>query len=176
MHNIVLREFKSANKMAKLFGTVGDASSILKGWKKHFGPESRFRKIWATIIFLGHFYYCFSIPFMLGAILEPWRRNLPGLILGYCVDLLFVVDLFFQIRLNYYIYEGIMVTDPGRLWKTFKETKSVPFEILAAFPFDLLGLPFLLGPTRLAALRCIKMVRLKHVFSQLEQVREFAPT
>merc|ERR1712151_800949 len=96
MKESALTMSRSTSKANKMFGSAEDSTPAL-GFRKQCHPNSKFRKFWDCIIFIAAIYYVISIPIciMKSAGHLSYKEDIPLFIIGYFVDLIFIVDIAF---------------------------------------------------------------------------------
>ena len=114
-----------------------------KSWSDIFLPESRFRSYWDSILLLGNLVYHTVVPLLLaGTLHDNFGFTSFGelLLLGYVVDLLFVMNTVFEAFLfGFFDDEGIAISSSSKILEHFLATNSVPLTVLAIVPWDLIA-------------------------------------
>ena len=136
---VALSQNVSKSKANKMFGSAEEF--ILTGFDRHFHPNSLSRKIWDGIVLLGLIFYTFSIPLSFFYIVNntPFSETPTLLILGYVVDMFFLVDVLLQWNYFMYLDEGLLVYDTIHIREKFYKQRNCTREILALIPFDLIS-------------------------------------
>ena len=123
-------------------------------------------------MFFGVIYYIFSISLSIMICVQDltWSDTAYQLIIGYVVDILFLVDLVFDSSFFMYIEEGLVVFDHERIRTHFFANHSLMREVITGTPWDLLGLA--LGQRYFNVLRVPKMLRITKLFKYSDGVEK----
>lgn len=153
------------SKANKMFGSAENTTPT-KGFQKHCHPGSTFRNVWDCTMVLGLIYYIFSIPLSMMKCLETTSfhhyADSTLLIVGYMVDLLFLIDIIFNYNYFMFIKEGLVQHNKERIRDNFFQKYNIPKEIFSAIPFEVLSLVF--GNKYLHFYRLPKVARLLKTF------------
>jgi len=160
------------SKANKMFGSADEAVPM-SGFKKHCYPESKFRRMWGWVMFLGIVYYIFFIPLSVMYCMQGRDRTFSHMIIqlsfGYLFDLIFLLDLVLDSTFFMYVEEGLVVFDHERIRDNFFAHNSLPREVASAIPWDVLGI-FISHEYINVFLVCrfTKILRLSKVFKYMD--------
>jgi hypothetical protein len=105
---------------------------------KQIIPEnSRFRSRWDLLVVVLVFVSCFLVPFQVAFVHQV---RLPGSLLIYLIDVVFLADIFLNFRTTYR-HQGVEVVDPEKIRRHYRRG-MFPVDLLAAVPLDILLLPW----------------------------------
>ena len=145
-------------------------ATVDKTWRRHFLPDERFRNICDSILFVGILFYMFSLGLLLAGMLheEFFEHFLTLLLIGWVIDLLFIIDLFLTAFLYGYTENGNLVTSTTMIFKKYVSKRDqVLLDVLAAFPFDL----FAFIPS--AGLYLIPLLRMSKILQITKSLRYY---
>lgn len=163
---------KNSIKANKMFGSGVDVVPM-RGFNKHCHPDSRFRKVWDCVILVGLVYYIIAIPLSIMKSVRSYTfvENAALLIVGYAIDLLFIIDLILNFNFFMYSQEGLVVFDRERIRQKFLSQHGVLRHIMCALPIDFLTLaPF--GARYANVYRLTKMARIPKLVSYIARTEK----
>lgn len=158
---------KNNTKANKMFGSADDLTPT-KGFQKHCHPNSYFRKLWNSMILLGLIFYIFSIPLSFFYLIEntPFTETPLLLIMGYAVDVFFVVDAVFEFHYFMHFEAGLIVFDKNHIHQQFYKSHNCFREVVGILPFDLLSCLF--GGKFVHLFRLSKIARIPNIAMFIE--------
>lgn len=101
-------------------------------------PESNFRRVWDAMILLIILYNTAAIPARLALNTSPL-----SFITDYILDIVLVLDIYLNDRVFGFMHEGKLFTKEDEIRARYRSTWRFYFDIIAAIPWDLIGLAFL---------------------------------
>lgn len=128
------------------------------------------RKIWDCLVVVGLMWYLFSVPLSLMYIVEnsPLSKSPVLMVLGYMVDLFFVMDAILQFHYFMYSHEGLVVFDKNHIHEHFYQKRNWIREVVGLVPFDLIACFF--GGRFCHYFRLFKLLRVPNLAMYTEAV------
>jgi hypothetical protein len=160
---------KTIKKANKMMGSGVDITPT-DGFKRHCHPNSFFRKVWSCLVLLALMLYTFVIPLSCMHLVEntPFSSTPAMLCLGYFVDAFFWADAILSWNYFFYLEDGLVVFDTGRIRQKFYQDHNFVWLFIRLFPFDLASC--FLGGRFCHYFRLVKLVHLSSIFMYLESV------
>ena len=146
---------------------------ITKSWSHHMHPQSKFRRVWSILCFLGITFNTFSVP---GAVAFLFSGTYHILIPAILVDIFFLVDIILNMYgFSFYDDEdGRLIRASSRIRSRYFASNSFKIDIIAAVPLDFFAILEPVGYRYLPLLRLVKVVRISHLYKYFENMENLA--
>ena len=104
---------KEGTKLSKIIDAKDAKLAQGKKIRKIFLPNSKFRAMWDMMLTLFTMWFAISILYRVAFTLdEKVDESMGMLMIDFCVDLVFIVDIFLNFKKFAYIENGVIVSDP----------------------------------------------------------------